>query len=877
MKFWTLGLCALGLTLAVCSCGWQPAGDSTPGAKVRERLEREVARDPKNVGALFQLGILRMQAGDVREAEHEFRRALAVSPAHTGARLKLATLLAGSADSGGLDEALRLSSALAAEQPADIETQLVLALTEWRLGHPKDAEDRLNSALISAPGDSRVMASIASMKLAEGDTPGAARILEQASESTDSVSLLLGAAEVAAASGSLERAEQILKRAQSLAPADDMIPHEHADLLLRAGRREESERILTALARSGNRKYAGARAEFLLATARYEDAATEFRRILESDPGNPRMRNGLVWALFKAGDLERAAEECSAVLAKNPKNLDALVERAAIEYQRGQDLPTIQDLNRALDLQPTFAEARYILAKVYQRSGYIGSSQQQLEEVLRLRPEHINARMDLFRRLVELEAYGGAVELMNRAPAVQKALPAAVVYGNWAALAHQDLQEFRGRLRQVESLDQPEFLLQKALLDYGDRHYEPALAGIATLLAARPEEARALDLLVRIYSAENRTSEALDWIERFAASHPASGVIQFHTANLLLKNGRASRAKPLLEASVATSKVAIPAQLALAKLALETGDIQEADTYIKKVLSTEPKNPAARTLLGQAEERRGYFEAARTIYQEVADSDPTNLVAVQGLARILLERLNLPQEAVRYAQRAKELAPFDPEAADTLGLVLLKQGMARAAFGYLKSAFESEPNAQHREHLAAAVTALGAAATPADLAAVKSEGPMKRVSAGAPDKPGPVLSAWIRDGLWPDSFVPMPPGDLSVNGRNSTETSTQVLTRLVALPGWNTSYTLGVVDPLDDYGQVGLFFFSLNARPRSDHVISEILTSDAEKFSPDLEAISSEAASVSGDLSYYVLAIAVGLSSMSLLGFFLLRRRSSQA
>jgi tetratricopeptide (TPR) repeat protein len=818
-----------------------------------------------------------MQAGDVREAEQEFRRALAVSPNHPGARLKLATLLAGSADSGGLDEAWRLASALASEQPADIETQLVLALTEWRLGRSKAAEERLNSALLAAPKDTRVVASLASMKLAEGDTPGAARILEQASESTDSVPLLLGAAEVAASAGSLGRAEQVLKRAQGLAPGDNSIPHEHADLLLRAGRREEAEAILTALARSGNHKYAGARAEFLLATARYEDAAAEFQRILEGDPGDQRMRNGLVWALFKAGEFDRAAQECSTVLAKNPKNLNALVERAAIEYQRGQDLPTIQDLNRALDLQPTFAEARYILAKVYQRSGYIGSSQQQLEEVLRLRPEHITARLDLFRRLVGLEAYGGAVDLMSRVPAVQKALPAAVVYANWAALAHQDLHEVRGRFPLLESLDQPEFLLQKALLDYGDRQYEPALEGIASLLAVRPEEARGLDLLVRIYAAQNRTGEGLDWIDRFAASHRASAVIQFHTAELLLKNGRVSRAKPLLEASTAASKVATPARLALAKLALDAGDLQEADGHIQKVLSTEPKNPRARTLLGQAEERRGDFEAARTIYEEVADSDPTNLVAVQGLARILLERLNLPQEAVRYAQHAKELAPFDPEAADTLGLVLLKQGMARAAFGYLKFAFETEPSPQHREHLATALAALGTAATPADLAAVKNEGPAKRVSAGAPDKPGLVLSAWIREGLWPDSFVPMPPGDLAVNGQNSTETSAQVLTRLVALPGWNTSYTLGVVDPLDDYGQVGLFFFSLDTRQRSDHVISEILTSDAEKFIPDLEDISSEAASVSGDLSSYLLALTVGLFSMSLLGFFLLRKRASHS
>jgi Tfp pilus assembly protein PilF len=65
------------------------------------------------------------------------------------------------------------------------------------------------------------------------------------------------------------------------------------------------------------------------------------------------------------------------------------------------------------------------------------------------------------------------------------------------------------------------------------------------------------------------------------------------------------------------------------------------------------------------------------------------VIALNNLAALLCERAHQPDQALRWAQKAREAAPDDPTVADTLGWIYFRQGLFASAMPYLKAAGRS--------------------------------------------------------------------------------------------------------------------------------------------------------------------------------------------
>ncbi len=92
--------------------------------------------------------------------------------------------------------------------------------------------------------------------------------------------------------------------------------------------------------------------------------------------------------------------------------------------------------------------------------------------------------------------------------------------------------------------------------------------------------------------------------------------------------------------------------------------------------------------------------------------DPNLAVAKNNLAYLLAEKGENLDRALDLAQEAREALPDNPNAADTLGWVLLKKDLPSAAVGYLREAERGmrtdDPNTGIvRHHLALALEADG--------------------------------------------------------------------------------------------------------------------------------------------------------------------------
>jgi tetratricopeptide (TPR) repeat protein len=176
---------------------------------------------------------------------------------------------------------------------------------------------------------------------------------------------------------------------------------------------------------------------------------------------------------------------------------------------------------------------------------------------------------------------------------------------------------------------------------------------------------------------------------------------------MLLGSGDRKHAREALNAAIGADPKFVKARLALAQLDTAEGKIDDARQRLETVLSSDQNNLLARQWLGDLEEVKGNHIAAIDHLRKVVAATQDNAQAANNLAYLLLEHGNQPDEALKYAQRAVELAPEHAAYCDTLGWVFYKKGMYAAAIPYFERASAHPESAVWKYHLAMAYAKAG--------------------------------------------------------------------------------------------------------------------------------------------------------------------------
>ena len=111
-----------------------------------------------------------------------------------------------------------------------------------------------------------------------------------------------------------------------------------------------------------------------------------------------------------------------------------------------------------------------------------------------------------------------------------------------------------------------------------------------------------------------------------------------------------------------------------------------------------PKNVAPLIMLGEVAGDMGDEEEALRRYRAAIALDSSNVLALNNLAYTLAS--SQPDEALKYAQQAVEIAPDNAMVHDTLGWVYYKKMIYGTAVTYLEMAVAKEPTPRRQFHLA---------------------------------------------------------------------------------------------------------------------------------------------------------------------------------
>lgn len=668
---------------------------------------------PKSAEPYYQAALAYLGMGDYQTAYLSLIRATELDPKHQGAQQKLAEIIgsnaAGTRDANVLKSVeQRVQSALAI-LPDNADVLGALGVTEYLLGRPDDATKHLQAALQKFPKHLQSAKALATIKLNQNDLAGAEEVLRKvAQEPPQSAEAQVALGRFYEMNRRGSDAEAAYRRAVSINPGYGPALRDLAQLQLRSGQKADAEKTLVALSALPDKQYRPVHAIFLFEQGRQDEAIHEFERQVRDDKEDREALSRLISAYFFTKRFPEAENTINAALKKNPKNSAALIQRCQLYVITSKFAEAQVDLNQVLKLQPDLPAAHYLLSKVYQARGQRPLRRDQLAETLRLEPNMLSARLELAELLLGSGGAKAAREILEQTPASQAQMLPVIIERNWTLLSLGDFAELRKGLDR--SLTQyktaPDLLLQDGMLRLKNMDIRGARRSLEQVLAIAPRSVPAVDALAKSYVMQRQPALALQTVMRYASQRPDSAPLQHLLGNWLAANNRFDEARKVLNAAIAADPAFADARIAAAYVELADRKLEAARSIFGSIPSSGGCIPCELGL-AQVEEKAGNPTAAIPHYRKVLDIDPSNVPALNGLAYTLANQTDQIDEALKYAQQAKELAPNNVYVEDTIGWAYYRKGLYASAVEHLRGAAAKEGMTVPKYHLAMAYLKTG--------------------------------------------------------------------------------------------------------------------------------------------------------------------------
>jgi len=528
----------------------------------------------------------------------------------------------------------------------------------------------------------------------------------------------------------IEGAEKALLEAREASPDRDEPLLQLATLYARAGRNEEAARVLEEVA---EKQQDQARplltlSNFYRLQGEIDKAIEALERALVLEPDNEQAILARAEFLMdqreerpELGDEARAVVE--AVLEENPNSVLGLFTKAKFELFDGENEAAANHLRRVVQESPS-SLAHVMLAMAYQRMAQSDLARSELLAAVRLDESNLVARRALAQLYLES---GNYVLAIQEAEATLRRAPddlAVVLLRARALAANRQRTEAKAVLDAIEYPEGANPRRVEAVLLYlqigaGDE----AIALAEAVLADEPANSEALDLWATHKARTGESEVALARVNQAIEASPDDASLYELRAGVALASGAPADQREALYARVMrdldTAIEKAPGRGSPWVLKANVYRLQQrwedADQSLAKAIESAPSEVDAYAIRAELLDQRGETARAMAAYEVVLSVHPDHAMAKNNLAWLLASSDSATADeldrAQLLAQDAKEAFPDDASISDTLGWVMLKKQIPRAAIPLFREAIGKARNsfirATSRYHLALAYEQVG--------------------------------------------------------------------------------------------------------------------------------------------------------------------------
>jgi tetratricopeptide (TPR) repeat protein len=495
-------------------------------------------------------------------------------------------------------------------------------------------------------------------------------------------------------------AERVLREGIRAVPDDRQIKISLIQFLAARRSRDAAAKELSGMIAADPKDYdlRLAQAQFYEQGKEYPQAIAAYRDIISAaklDPPGISARDRLAALKLQQGDPQGAQQLLAEVLAKSPRDSDALMLRGALELEQKDPKSAIADLGSVLRDRPNAIYAMRTLARAHLANGEPALAEDTMRRAVDADPKDASARLDFVQLLVQLgkpdQAKPVIEELIKQQPDNEAALQTQFK----VAAATGDQAEAQSAADALVATHPKEALgyLEQGVLAEKQQHLEEALRLYSKALDLQPEAAEPLEAIAGVLVKLNRLPEALKRLDAVAAQYPTVPIALNAKGSVLLSAQRPADAEVAFKAAIDRQPRWWVPYRGLAVAQVQSHDNDAAIATLKSAIDkVQPPQPAQTELAGLFE-RLGKPDDAILVYESALRNDPQAEVAANNLAMLLVSyRKDQPSLDRAKALAARFANSTNPAYLDTYGWVLYKRGESAAAITALQNALAKEPD-----------------------------------------------------------------------------------------------------------------------------------------------------------------------------------------
>jgi tetratricopeptide (TPR) repeat protein len=757
--------------------------------KAAELVQQLKKSDPDAPELLFADPLLLLSQNKFDEATEVLRKVIAENPSLSQGHFMLAQVLA---SQGKWEEALAALNKTLEARPNLVPARLMLARIYRQRGNFTGVLSEAEEALRFNPGLVRALEMKAVGHAGLGEWKQALEVRRRISEIVPkNLDNLVALAALHVQQHQPEEAEEVFRRAYELAPDNALLVRAYADFCAETKRAEEGSKIVDAYIEKNPDKAEAyvIRGEFTAKVASPEKAEPYFRKAAELSPDDPYPlvflgdRYSAVGRWAKAAEAYREAadrgdkaslarkrladvymlqdklDEARAIIDKviqdDPDDAAALVVAGRIAAHQGKGEEAERLMQKALELNPTYGEARVRLAELYAGPdpmkaldilSQVDPSDRSFEKAQLLRADINTRRVQLteaildLRRLLDFRptSVPGRLQLAWKYMAVEEHARAAQILEQ---LSGERLDKDVALLVALGEARMKEENYKAALAAYEKaRKIEPesseALTGEVRALVALGRRQDALDraheamnkwpkevwprmALVALYKETGQLQKAFDTLRTGLLARPEWEQGYVYLADLLVRADRNAEARQVLVTGLQKVPSSVPIRAGLAALEIGAGGAERAAKILAplakefetrysrmpdRLPELRPYMPSIR-IYSLSLYRSGKIEEALKWGMMLWSIDPTDVANANNMAWILATEKEDFDRARDLISRCMRLVPNHPQVLDTAGWIEFLDGQYDDAIENFLSSIKYGDNAEARYHLGRAYEA----------------------------------------------------------------------------------------------------------------------------------------------------------------------------
>lgn len=664
-------------------------GAQKQNQKARTVLRDIISSDPKNTKAYYMLASLEQKDNNPAAALEIYRKITEVNRSETQATYRAGLIYIGNNE---LDKAGALADSLVSEFPKRADGYRLKGLVQYQRKQYAEASTSLQNALkIAATLDTYYYLGLCSYH--RGELEGALshfrKILDNAPASRQA-RLMTGVVLLAQkrVDDAIIEINKLIKQDENDAEAYNLL----GSAYMAKGMFEEGMRALNNATRI-NPKIADAhikKGRYYFSKGKFGEGEAELITAVQAAPDKLANRLLLASTYVQSGKPQKAFDLLKAGLQGTKADAPLYDSMSTVLFLQKKRDEGLKYLNKAKEVDPTFAPAYQHLAAFHAVSGKYDLAIQEYQSLLKQSPANLQAMLQLA-ALYEISGKDAEALAQYQKAKETKMVPA------FLAEAHYHLKKKQAA---------------KALNLFGEA------------LKIDPRNATVLELKGRVLQDENKFKDALKVSDELEAVNADAGIAMKIQTYMRMKDSSKAlaQARRIIEkypssargytllASIYEFDRNYPSAIAEAKKGVQANpkDLQ-ANVYLGNLHAANKEFDAAFRAYGDTLKKNAQFvpaifaqgallqqtgkvkEAVANYRNAVAISD-RYVPALNNLAYLYAEGHGSKEEALQLAMKAFRLEPGNAGVMDTLGFALLKSGRPDDARKVLEKAVSLLPN-----------------------------------------------------------------------------------------------------------------------------------------------------------------------------------------